>query len=290
MAQQSLTTIEPDSLSIPSTSSSPTTPAHNPRKRPRSDMSPEEKREARAHRNRIAAQNSRDKRKAQFNVLEQRVAELEAENAQLRSTLSTAQPGLVLAPTLSERERERDRENQELKERIKVLEQGWASVVQALTAAGQSIPSLGLPPSLTQETKPTTPLQNTDDKSTPELVRPQSPSVASVTSTPSLTFSSMSSSTEDFARHPARMANTSDSLISVTEVSLQRAKFSSMPRRSRASNLKIQLSPLQRKQILKLTPGCRISYIPARIHQQHRQRSLSHLLRSISKSRCRSMG
>jgi len=290
MAQQQLSTISPTSLSMPSTSTPSTAPAHNPRKRPRSDMSPEEKREARAHRNRIAAQNSRDKRKVQFHLLEERVAELEAENMHLRSTLSSAQPGVVLAPSLSQRERERDQENQELRERIKVLEQGWASVVQALTAAGQSIPALGLPPSLTQETKPTIPRQDTQADSPTEPLRPQSPA-ASVTSTPSLTFSSMSASTDDSARHPARMANTSDSLTSVPEVSLQRAKFLSMPRRSQASNLKIQLSPSQRKQILRLMPGFRIYSNPAHIPLQHRQRLLSLLLlRSISKRRCRSKG
>jgi len=290
MAQQQLNTVSPNSLSIASTSTPSTTPAHNPRKRPRSDMSPEEKREARAHRNRIAAQNSRDKRKVQFQHLELRVAELEAENQQLRSSLSSAQPGVVLAPTFSERERERDQENQELRERIKVLEQGWASVVQALTAAGQSIPALGLPPSLTQETKPTIPRQDKDSDSRTEIFRPQSPA-ASVTSTPSLTFSSMSASTDDSARHPARMATTSDSLTSVPEVSLQRAKSLSMPRRSRASNLKIQLSPSQRKQILKLMPGSRIYSNPAHNPPYHRQRLLSLLLlRSIYKTRSKNKG
>lgn len=289
MAQQPVSTVNPDSLSLPSTAGSSTTPAHNPRKRPRSDMTPEEKREARAHRNRIAAQNSRDKRKAQFHLLEQRVAELEAENSQLRSTLSVTQPSMVLTPPLSERERQRDRENQELRERIKVLEQGWASVVQALTAAGQSIPALGLPPLLTQETKPTSPRLGIDADSMQELLRPQS-RAASVTSTPSLTFSSLTASTDDSARHPARMANTSDSLTSVPEVSLQRAKFLSMPRRSRASKLKIPLSPLQRKQILRLMPGYKISCIPASTHQQHRRRLLSLLLRSIHQRRPRSKG
>lgn len=291
MVQQPVSTVKPDSLSLPSTSEPSTAPASNPRKRPRSDMSPEEKREARAHRNRIAAQNSRDKRKLQFHQLEQRVAELEAENSQLRSTLSHSQPAMVLTPPLGERERQRDRENQELRERIKVLEQGWASVVQALTAAGQSIPALGLPPSLTQETKPSFPSLASDADSTLELIRPQSPSAASVTSTPSLTFSSRSASTDDSARHPARMANTSDSLTSVPEVSLQRAKFLSMLRRSRASKLKIQLSPSQRKQILKLMPGYKTSCIPASIHQQHRQRLLFLLLlRSIRQKRSRSKG
>jgi len=209
----------------------------------------------------------------------------------LRSTLSSAQPGVVLAPSLSQRERERDQENQELRERIKVLEQGWASVVQALTAAGQSIPALGLPPSLTQETKPTIPRRDTGIESKSDLLREQSPSAASVTSTPSLTFSSLTASTDDSARRPARMANTSDSLTSVPEVSLQRAKSSSTRRRSRASNLKIQLSPSQRKQILKLTPGFRIYSNPAHNPLQHRQRLLSLLLlRSISMRRARSKG
>jgi hypothetical protein len=165
-----------------------------------------------------------------------------------------------------------------LKERIKVLEQGWASVVQALTAAGQSIPALGLPPSLTQETKPTNPRLETDSSNTIEssgYLRGQSPSLASVTSTPSLTFSSLSASSDDSARHPARMANTSDSLTSVPEVSLPRAKFSSTRKRSRVSNTKTPLSPSQRKQILRSTYGCRISCFPIRLHllPHHRQRS-----------------
>ena len=51
-----------------------------PRKRSRSEVTAEERKEARAHRNRIAAQNSRDRRKAQFSYLERRVAELEEEH------------------------------------------------------------------------------------------------------------------------------------------------------------------------------------------------------------------
>ena len=61
-----------------------------PRKRSRSDITPEERREARAHRNRIAAQNSRDRRKAQFAYLERRVQELEEENRQLRAGMGLA--------------------------------------------------------------------------------------------------------------------------------------------------------------------------------------------------------
>jgi hypothetical protein len=206
--------------------------------------------------------------------------------------LVSSKPGVVLAPTLSERERQRDRENQELKERIKVLEQGWASVVQALTAAGQSIPALGLPPSLTQEKKPLNPSLETGPELTSGIIRAQSPSVTSVTSTPSITFSTLSTSTDDSARHPARMANISDSLTSVPEASLQRAKFSSTRGCSQASNLKTQLSPSQRKQIRKLITGCKTSSSQARTHQQQQRQRLIFqlLLRSIFKSRSRSKG
>ena len=105
------------------------------RKRPRTSTSAttsEERKEARAHRNRIAAQNSRDKRKAHFSYLERRVAELEEENRRLRAG------GLVPPPTIplstfapvfpvhddrrTEREIQKERENEELKARIRTLE------------------------------------------------------------------------------------------------------------------------------------------------------------------------
>ena len=96
--------MSPSQVASPSTST-----LAPPRKRARTETSPEEKREARAHRNRIAAQNSRDRRKAQFTQLEERVRSLTAENEQLRAELQR------------ERERrgtaEKDRENAELKER-----------------------------------------------------------------------------------------------------------------------------------------------------------------------------
>ncbi len=103
------------------------------RKRPRSDVSSEERKEARAHRNRIAAQNSRDRRKAQFCQLERRVQELEEENRQLRAGFGLAQ---APTPSKSPEEAARDRENEELKERIKTLEKGWDAVVKALAAQG----------------------------------------------------------------------------------------------------------------------------------------------------------
>lgn len=117
------------------------------RKRARTEVSPEQRKEARAHRNRIAAQNSRDRRKAQFTYLERRVAELEEENRSLRA-------GMGLPPSLPpsatsrlaeedkefERQRAQERENEELKERIRTLEKGWDAVMKALAAQGFSAP------------------------------------------------------------------------------------------------------------------------------------------------------
>lgn len=121
--------VDPSSLSLPSppseAASSPQSPAIHPslvvptsptsssvgppRKRSRTEATPEEKREARAHRNRIAAQNSRDKRKAQFALLEDKVRTLQQENDQLRVQLQQEQQRRDGV--------ERERENAELKER-----------------------------------------------------------------------------------------------------------------------------------------------------------------------------
>ncbi|GLB36967.1 putative bZIP transcription factor [Lyophyllum shimeji] len=139
--------IDPATLSPASESEAgspaPIASGSNPRKRPRSEISSEERKEARAHRNRIAAQNSRDRRKAQFAYLERRVAELEEENRALRAARGV--PLLpVTASTAFKAEEEhkrleasaRDRENEELRERIKTLERGWDAVIKALAAQG----------------------------------------------------------------------------------------------------------------------------------------------------------
>ncbi|KAJ7933147.1 hypothetical protein B0H13DRAFT_2262917 [Mycena leptocephala] len=86
-----------------------------------------ERKEARAHRNRIAAQNSRDRRKAQFCWLERRVSELEEENRRLRA-------GFLVAPAQpdSPGAEELQKENAELRERIKTFENGWAAVLTVL--------------------------------------------------------------------------------------------------------------------------------------------------------------
>ncbi|KAJ7787439.1 hypothetical protein B0H14DRAFT_3163165 [Mycena olivaceomarginata] len=86
------------------------------------------KHDSRAHRNRIAAQNSRDRRKAQFSYLERRVSELEEENRQLRA-------GLLVAPNEPECEQTTaQKNNKELRERLMALEKGWEAVVTAAQA------------------------------------------------------------------------------------------------------------------------------------------------------------
>ncbi|KAI0786652.1 hypothetical protein C8Q75DRAFT_734604 [Abortiporus biennis] len=123
--------------------------AGSSRKRARSELTAEERKEARAHRNRIAAQNSRDRRKAQFQYLEQRVAQLEEENKQLRAGLGLAELSRSDEQTSEQREREkaREKENEELRARIKTLENGWDAVVKALTASGLPLNLPGPPPS-----------------------------------------------------------------------------------------------------------------------------------------------
>ena len=204
--------IDPSSISLPSprASLSPSPAAASPdagpsRKRLRTEASPEDRKEARAHRNRIAAQNSRDKRKAQFSFLERRVAELEEENRQLRAGLAVPLPLPVEDRTA------RDRENEELRDRIRTLEKGWDAVVKALAAQG--LPT-GLPtpqsssPSSVSDTPPS-PTQSTT--AFPVLVPP--PSTAFPVS-PSPSHSSLSSSSifDEFefesTRHLARVATT----------------------------------------------------------------------------------
>jgi cell division protein FtsB len=102
------------------------------RKRARTDATPEARKEARAHRNRLAAQASRDRRKVEFSSLHARVAALEAENTALRA--GAAAP--VLSALAGEPERARwAAENAALRERIRTLEQGWDVILKALAGA-----------------------------------------------------------------------------------------------------------------------------------------------------------
>lgn len=190
-----------------------------PRKRARSEVGSEERKEARAHRNRIAAQNSRDKRKAHFVYLEQRVGELEDENRRLRAGMGLTQLGQSNEQKQVDMEREsaKDRENQELRERIKTLESGWSAVVQALQASGLPL-NIPAPPTKTSPPPPTFP-----------VFVPESP-VFPIS--PALSQSSLSSSNllEEFepTRHLARVATIDDAQLipmSLQRVDSQRPKY-----------------------------------------------------------------
>ncbi|CDO68957.1 hypothetical protein BN946_scf184782.g5 [Trametes cinnabarina] len=141
-------------LSPPADSPSPSSHTSElsgpPRKRARSELTPEERREARAHRNRIAAQNSRDRRKAQFAYLERRVAELEEENRQLRAGMGLTAPNQPPQEQKDEERRKelaREMENEELRHRVKTLEAGWEAVMKALAASGLPLNLPSVPPS-----------------------------------------------------------------------------------------------------------------------------------------------
>ncbi|KAL0956625.1 hypothetical protein HGRIS_002760 [Hohenbuehelia grisea] len=160
--------VDPSSLSLPSPSHSPSptpstsqlpstsTPSSSQpsRKRPRTETSSEDRKEARAHRNRIAAQNSRDRRKAQFHYLERRVQDLEEENRLLRASVGinatpvASTPAAPAVPPPTAAEAQREKENEELRERIRTLERGWDAVVKALAAQG--LPT-GIPPTPASE-------------------------------------------------------------------------------------------------------------------------------------------
>lgn len=142
---------------IASSSSSASSPPPRPRKRQRVDTfeQKEQRKEARAERNRQAAQISRDRRKAQFSALEQRVAELEAENEQLKRNTN-------VAPVMMVGVSEQERENAELRERIRILESNWASVTQGLAAQGLT----ALAPSLLSS-NPATPSSTSSPASLP---------------------------------------------------------------------------------------------------------------------------
>lgn len=199
MPSTSKTFVDPSALSLPSPQSdahdSPSpSPSHADsqpgpsRKRARTDISPEERREARAHRNRIAAQNSRDKRKAQFTALERRVAELEEENRQLRAGISSTEPQRPDSQRQeeAERDRARERENAELKERIKSLENGWEAVMKVLASQGLSNKLPSTAP--TSAPAPPSPPTSNSPQTFPVLV-PSSP-VFPITPSPTLSASS----------------------------------------------------------------------------------------------------
>ncbi|KAF9244902.1 hypothetical protein BU15DRAFT_41392 [Melanogaster broomeanus] len=199
--------VDPSSLSLPSSSlKRPASPCSSvdpsggrpsqepPRKRPRSAATPEERKEARAHRNRIAAQNSRDRRKAHFSYLEVRVAELEEENRRLRagipasppsSASSVSEPEVVTIEREQEHrkrtEEQRERENEELRERIRFLEKGYEAVVRALAAQGNNpsiSASIPTPPSTSPAPTISSSRQPAQTVSPTALESPKSPSAS----------------------------------------------------------------------------------------------------------------
>ena len=213
---------EPSSPSVrPTSTRDDSSVMEPPRKRARSDLSADQRREARAHRNRIAAQNSRDKRKAQFAYLEKRVADLEEENQRLRAGRGIPQftsPDNAKSVNL-ERDSVQARENRELKERIKSLESGWSAVIKALQASG-----LPLNIQVPRPTPADSPLPSSTSSAGPlPIIVPPSPAVYPLS--PATSTSSLSSSNifEEFesTRHLARVA-TVESGAQLTSTSLQR--------------------------------------------------------------------
>ncbi|KAG8946885.1 hypothetical protein FRC04_011312 [Tulasnella sp. 424] len=169
----------PSPVSAPSPASSKGSSAAQPsRKRPRTDFqSSEERKEARAERNRIAAQVSRDRRKAEFTDLRDRVTFLERENAALRQQAATSTSlsspstssslGLAQVPAIGTTSHtvEIERENRELKERVRVLENALSTLSQNVANALKGVgtgSSIGgalshlLPPSPSSSILPST--------------------------------------------------------------------------------------------------------------------------------------
>jgi cell division protein FtsB len=220
------------------------------RKRARTDMTTEQRKEARAHRNRIAAQNSRDKRKAEFGALHQRVAELEAENARLR-----AGAHVVVAPAEPS---PWDAENAALKERIRTLEKGWDVILKALAAQGLPTGLLGpdvvVPPSATPTTAaPPTATSTTSPPSPMITMMPASPLFPPTPTSLAPTFvlpspvAHAAPELSESARHPARVATAARSRVA----SLQRADSSTRCRPSRARRVTV----LRALRHLRLTRG-----------------------------------
>ncbi|KAI9572186.1 hypothetical protein HD554DRAFT_2203007 [Boletus coccyginus] len=208
--------VDPSSLSLPSSSlkrpaspacstddSSPHPTDEPPRKRPRSAVTSEERKEARAHRNRIAAQNSRDRRKAQFSHLERRVAELEEENRRLRAGIHVSPSTSISEPDVasigSEQEQlrkregeQRERENQELRERIRTLEKGYEAVGNpSVTSSIPTPPATNPAPFVSSHSQSSPqPVSNPESSNAPS---PSSPNTTSLSSAPSLPLSPTSS-------------------------------------------------------------------------------------------------
>ncbi|KAK7041514.1 hypothetical protein VNI00_009384 [Paramarasmius palmivorus] len=180
------------------------------RKRPRSEISSGNRKEARAHRNRIAAQNSRDRKKAQFAYLEQRVAELEEENRRLRAGSTPSEP---------QQDNAKDRENQELKARIATLERGLEAVVKAFSVHGAPSTFTAEAPSTSISSNPSShsATLNPVDTSAPTTASHPVESSSSATPTHTTSFSPTPSHTSDIPQFTFTTSTSSTPLRSESQ-------------------------------------------------------------------------
>lgn len=158
------------------------------KRRSRSALTAEERREARAHRNRLAAQSSRDRKKLQFEQLSTRVAQLEDENRALRLGVA---PSSVESASASLAD-----ENAQLRARIQQLELAWQNLTKILGSLPLQVPgtSIQQPPALSPRLPTSSALK---------LSLPLSPATTSVTT------SDIGDHLSEPTRESARFANAS---------------------------------------------------------------------------------
>ena len=161
----SSTTSKPPAKSRPAPTSNEDSPA--PRKRSRTEMTAEERKEARAHRNRIAAQNSRDKRKAQYSALEARIGQLEAENRALRAGIPHSHAITIDSAEQRAADAAREAETHALRERVRTLETAWDTIIRTLQTQGVMAGLPTLPPSLPVRTSTPPPSSTSSVLSSP---------------------------------------------------------------------------------------------------------------------------
>lgn len=121
----------------------PNDPPHEAPPTPGPEASPEERRAARAQRNRIAAQSSRDRRKEEHRYLRDRISELERENQLLRAghflppAMTSPAPSAVSLDSASgsgsadQWKRDIESENRELRNKVANLERMFTLIAPA---------------------------------------------------------------------------------------------------------------------------------------------------------------
>ena len=235
-SSSSTTTSKPAAKSRPAPTSNQDGAA--PRKRSRSDITPEERKEARASRNRIAAQNSRDKRKAQFSALEARISELEAENRTLRAGTMHLPRMNTDGPEQRAADAAREAENLALRERVRTLENAWEAIIHTLQTHGTTagLPTVLPPPCPGQSSSPSPSASASSTSPGPSTttfpvlvpptpvfspdapVLPLSPALSNVSlpsGTPSQSFFDL---THEPTRHSARVVSASSLVASLQRV------------------------------------------------------------------------